>query len=401
MAEIPIINNLKNKFIPSHHQEDDEDIFGDEKQELGAVENDVLAQFRIQPHTELDNNVLTPSKIAKVQFNTSKPEGFSFKQVEAFYGAVLKSSEWYINALEKRDRDVHKLATEVDKYKTDYQNTRFQLEILQGVGGQALVDDTGNYVTESQLSDDQLKLVDLENVISGLRDDLLYERKISSELRDQIENQHIAAPIPVVISGTASDQDLVELNELRLRQQELDVWENDVTVEYGRLENELTETQQELASKVELVNQLNATINALENNSAGSEQQINSLTAQLNEAILERDDAIAELNNERAKEPTTVQDAEMVNKLASLESDIVTLNTTITGLQTQAREVEELKAKAKENDDYITELNTHIDALESDLERQAGTGIHGVTPNGIPGYRKVDGITAADLGLEE
>lgn len=87
MADLPIINNLRDKLIPSRHNEDD-DNFGDGGIESGSPENDVLEQYRIDINTELGEDVLTPSKLSKVKFGITQPKGFSFKQVELFLSLI-------------------------------------------------------------------------------------------------------------------------------------------------------------------------------------------------------------------------------------------------------------------------------------------------------------------------
>ena len=255
MPDIPILNNIKGKVIPflQKHQEsleEEPEIVkspGQPTADPTKANNDVLRQFRINPETELHEDILTPSKIAKVRFRESSPKGFSFTDVEQFHRDVSMSLQWYIKTLEQRDKDIHRLATEIDKYITDYQNLRFEIEVLQSSGGQAVVDSEGNYVTESQLSDDQRHIIELEKSVESLNNRILYADKELSDLKAKhkeivVRNEvleklarNIEAPASVAVSGK-SDEEITALEEeLAVYRQ----WEKDVTIAYEEMENNL------------------------------------------------------------------------------------------------------------------------------------------------------------------
>lgn len=424
MADLPIINNLKEKLIPGRNHNDDDGDFG-VNDSTDSPENDVLEQYRIALNTELRDDIITPSKLDKVRFGVTQPKGFSFKQVEAFHTEVTKSIQWYIATLEKRDRDVHKLATEIDKYKTDVQNTRFQLEVLQGVGGQAMVDGSGNYITESQLSDDQLKTIELENRLRELESDLLYERKINKDLQNKLDNAPAAVPAPVALppvaapslAGVPTSAELAELNDLRERQIELDEWEEAVKVEYNRVETELEETkallesktaeleetkallavktaellksQQELSGKAGEFSGLAEQVAAYEASLAEHQEQVATLTAQLNEADVEfgkvsdeRDAALTELEELRNSEPETVQDESVVAELAQAQERVAALDAEVAGLNTK-----------------IDELNEYIDVVEAEYAEAQKAAPQTASTSQVPGYRLPNGVTPEDLGL--
>lgn len=441
MADLPIINNLRDKLIPGRNHDEDDDFDGNNA-EGDSPEHDVLEQYRIPLNTELGDDVLTPSKLSKVKFGVTQPKGFSFKQVEVFHTEVSKSVQWYIQALEKRDRDVHKLATEVDKYKTDVQNARFQLEVLQGMGGQAVVDDSGEYVTESQMSQEQLNAIALENRVAELEDELKYERRVSTDLQAQLNAKPVPAPapapapviLPPLSKDTPTNVELAELADLRERQAELDVWEAQVVAEYERIENELEETKTLLVSKeAELASlraELTAATDSLRNalseadangdstegylaSIASLESQVRSLGQELKEVLAEReavieekDAAVEELEALRSAGPEIVENEdteEWVAKVDELEEHIKELeeysNTVEKALVERDEALAEQIQLIQEYNDSLAEKDRLIAEKDRLLaERDASAGYHG--GERIPGYRLPADITAEDLGLE-
>lgn len=274
MPDIPILNNIKGKIIPflNKHQEyleEETEIVkspGPTTAESTASSNDVLRQFRIKPETELNEDILTPSKVAKVRFRESSPRGFSHADVEQFHRDVSMSLQWYIKTLEQRDKDIHRLATEIDKYITDYQNLRFEIEVLQSSGGQAVVDGAGNYVTESQLSNEQRQIIDLEKSVENLTNKITSTEKELSDLRTKhnetiVRNgvlENLAKQNDSATNSPASgrtDEELATLDaELAVYRQ----WEKDVTIAYEELEASNKVKDGEIASLAASLEELKA-----------------------------------------------------------------------------------------------------------------------------------------------
>jgi chromosome segregation ATPase len=267
VPDIPILNNLRGKVIPFLHkhqeslEEEPENVKspGQPTVEPTTTHNDVLRQFMIKPETELGENILTPSKIAKVRFRESSPKGFSFTDVEQFHKDVSISLQWYIKTLEQRDKDIHRLATEIDKYITDYQNLRFEIEVLQSAGGQAVVDEQGNYVTESQLSDEQRHIIELERSVESLNNKIISADKELADLKTKysetlVRNEVLErlartaeAPVslPAVSTSSKTDEEIATLEEeLAVYRQ----WEKDVTIAYEEMENTLKLKDEEIDS---------------------------------------------------------------------------------------------------------------------------------------------------------
>ena len=417
MADLPIINNLKDKLIPSRTHDEDEDIFNDHDKNSGSPEHDVLEQYRIDVNTELNDDIITPSKLNKVRFGVTQPKGFSFKQVEAFHTEVTKSIQWYIATLEKRDRDVHKLATEIDKYKTDVQNTRFQLEVLQGMGGQAMVDETGAYVTESQLSDVELKAIELENLLAQANNDLAFERKVNADLRKELDSkpaQQISLPpVNVPLPGAVpTNAELEELYELRQRQVELDEWENQVVEEYNRIEGELEETKSKLAVLKGQLDGLTLSSGASFDEMEALSNQLASVNGSLEKVTADYEAVSAELDELRNAPPVVAQDESVVEELEISNAKITELNAHIdsldkyidtlveeatklgTEMEAKERSIEALALAVAEKEKAVAELTLELE------EKEKTIATYPVSAERIPGYGNLpEGITAEDLGL--
>ena len=405
MADIPMINNLREKLIPGSRDSGHEDV--DDGEEISATQHDVLEQFRIAPVTELDEDMLTPSKLNKVQFNVIQPKGFSFKQVEAFHKAVTKSVQGYIHLLEQRDRDVHKLATEVDKYRTDVQNVRFQLEVLQA-SGQAILKDDGSYAKESDLSAEQLRIIELENELETTKTDLAFERRKNATLtedndalREEVNSRTVApkAPAPTAAPGAVpTNADLAELQELRERQAELDEWEAAVVVEYNRMESEYNKSVEE--------------VERLKGELANAESQVASMgeqsvdTAEVDRLKGELETAQSAL----AEYEKAYHEYEELYK--TLETSYGELETAYKALETAYGELEvayktletAYEEQGVEKNGEVESLIGNIAALEAQVEslRVELAEKENSAPAGrsiVPGYKLPEGVTPEDLGL--
>lgn len=112
---------------------------GEESPETGEdtsipeEKHDVLVRLGISDSTMPGEDVLTPKKLSQVRFNETRPRGFSMKQVEQYHNAVMASTKSMFKIIEQRDRDVVRLATEIDKYIVDLKNKQNELDIYQAV----------------------------------------------------------------------------------------------------------------------------------------------------------------------------------------------------------------------------------------------------------------------------
>lgn len=258
MSERPIINTFMDKVIPrtgkSHesHQPQESNEFGNQS----GSGIDILARLNISPTTELMPDVLTPGKAKKVRFHTSTPRGFSFPQVEEFYGDVITALEFYVAALERRDQDVHRLATEIDKYIVDLQNAKYQLEVFEGAGGKPLTDADGNYLTEGELNPDQSRIIELERELAETNDKLLLARSQIKELQEFAVNPPlptVAQPEPAFIQP---GENYIPIEEFNAKMQVIEQWEQEVTAAYEALEGQVTELTEKLDASTRLNEEL-------------------------------------------------------------------------------------------------------------------------------------------------
>lgn len=348
VVERPNFNKIFEKVIPSNNKHANEEApISQETPESGGGA-DVLARYRIPASTVLDDEILTPSKASKVRFNISEPRGFSFPQVEEFYGDVVSSLDFYVHALESRDRDVHRLATEIDKYIVDLQNARYQIEVFESSGGKPMTDAAGNFVTADELSEEQSHIITLEREITELRDKLLFANGQVQELKDLAvqPTEVIQQPEPISLPSvqiplSEVPEGFVSIEEVNQRNVELDMWEKEVTEAYEELEGKFDEARNELERV--LVDFNNAQISH-----STLEQDNNALKVQLEQITLD-------LENLKAKQYTSAN-TPVVDSAA-----LATLTSQASAL---TQENNELKA-------HVDALNEHINTLDEYIENMS------------------------------
>lgn len=347
MVERPNFNKIFEKVIPGNNKHANEEAPISQEKPESSGGADVLARYRIPASTVLDDEVLTPSKASKVRFNISEPRGFSFPQVEEFYGDVVSSLDFYVHAIESRDRDVHRLATEIDKYVVDLQNARYQIEVFESSGGKPMTDAAGNFVTTDDLSEEQARIVSLEREIEELRDKLLFANGQVKELKDlavqptEVIQQPEPISLPAVqIPLNEVPEGFVSIEEVNQRNAELDLWEKEVADAYEELESKFLEARSELEK---VLADLNSTQSAHGELTADN----NTLKMQLEQIMQE----LAELKKLKDEPPvaTPVVDSELVSTLQGK-------------LAVVAQDNNELKA-------HVDALNAHINTLEEYIEQ--------------------------------
>lgn len=426
MDNIPIVNNIKDRFKrPSE----------DENENGNSGEQDVLEQFRIPATFDIPEKVFTPKQVAGVKFSYSKPRGFAPQQVEKFYAEVQESLKFYVNTLEKRDRHIHKLATEVDKYKTDFQNTKYQLELFQGAGKQAVVAEDGGYVSESDVSGFERQIIDKDSEILELQNEIMLANKDKSILEQKLNESKSVPPNPHSGNEELSSEEANELQAYRDNETALKEWEEAVEIEYGRLESELetlrassgdnSEVQEALAERdaaiADLENQIAQLSSSVEENqnSSSSIQELQSRLetreAELEEAI----DVANEVEAERARlEQEGVDiDAERVRLAQELSAaqeelqkspelnesteDVDALNEHIASLDSYIDNMEKHVVTIEESNTYkeqeIDDLRAEIEEVKNQLE-QAGSNNQEDSGPVIPGYQSLPpGVRPEDL----
>lgn len=393
MEKPPILDNIKEKFLGSGN--------GHEDDEFTGGESDVLEQFRIPLSIEVPEDIMTPNDAAGVRFTYSKPKGFSPRQVEEFWNDSVESMKFYVKALEARNKHVHKLATEVDKYMTDCKNLKFQLEVFQGVGKQAVVNENGDYISESELADSERELIAKDEEIQRLKDKLLIankDKQIAEERLAEIKTTSSAAPIPAPTASSISDEELEELQAYRDNQAALDQWEQEVGEEYSRLETELNalrlaagsdsasaETISQLSNEIAELNSAiegrDATIADLSSRIEGAKQKVQELhykveeeTARADAAEQAADDAAStyEVNQQGdAGRLSQMQDSldKANKKVASLEGEVKTLTAKVSTSESSARNADgRVKTLSGEVDTLKQELATKSEELAEAID---------------------------------
>lgn len=325
MSERPIINTFMDKVIPkggkSHESHQSHEQNGFESQNGSGI--DILARLNISPKTELMPDVLTPGKAKKVRFHTSTPRGFSFPQVEEFYGDVITALEFYVAALERRDADVHRLATEIDKYIVDLQNAKYQLEVFEGAGGKPLTDADGNYLTEGELNADQSRILELERDLADTQTKLLLAQSQIKELQEFTVNPPlptVAQPEPMFIDP---GENYIPIEEFNSKMLAIEEWEQEVTKAYNELEEQVQDLQGKLTASDELNRELTETNTRLL-------EEINAIKSDAAQAAVptvDNSEEIAALN-ERLRIAEELN-SQYVAHITALDDHITTLEETI------------------------------------------------------------------------
>lgn len=371
MAEKPLIENLKDKLKVSK-KSDEENTEGNAEE--GNV-SDVLERFRIPLSIDIPDPVLTSKEAQSVRFGYTKPHGFSTTQVEKFHGEVLQSLKWYVKSLEQRDKHIHKLATEIDKCLTDLQNTRFQLETFQGLGMQAMVDDKGNYITEDDLTEEQLlivqkdsRIIELENELNLMNKDYEHVVEDNKRLHQQVQESSVGLPsAPPSRNNDApsnlSDEEVEELRVFRENAPALDEWEKAVTEEYERIENELENLKETLATGGNVNTEL---LNSKENEIAELRDALQEYVDALNESNAALSASTSELEDAKQRlENSKIVVAELNQKITDAEDDAMTLMVEVQKMEALKAEITELQDRlSKTESEYVeaAEVANEIDA---------------------------------------
>lgn len=309
--------------------------------EYTQTEQDVLEQFRIPQSIEIPEEIMTTAEVDKIRFPKSKPVGLHPQSVEEFHRQTKASIKFYLSKLEKRDRDVHKLATEVDKYKTDFMNTKYQLELFQGAGGQAIVGSDGEYLTESSLSDNEKILIEKDNEIVSLQNKLTM---LQADLSREQANRGNSG------GSSLTDAELVELENYRENETQLGIWEAQVKDSYSALEDENqriinemevlrqslngSDQTEQISELINAKNELEAYVDqaVLTNESLNS--SIDTLEKEKIQLVNSNEQLVSEnekLLNEKNQLVSTIQEKE--KNVSSLENEIETTNQRLSELE--------------------------------------------------------------------
>lgn len=302
---IPSVGQNKNASVPEEDFEDEDNSRGET---VSKKQHDVLVQLSIAPQTMLDSRVLTPTKVKRVGFHVSETEGYSFKEVEDYHNDVTKSIEWYANKLYERDRDVHKLATEVDKYITDYQNMKLDITLLEAE--QESREALGDEAERIQRLEDTIARLERDNNTLKSQNALLTARLAEKTPEDTKEETAVPT------NGPLTNAEREHLNNL-------EAWAEEVNVMYDQMETDLAASQEQQRAM---------------------QEQLDALTEQVNNA----------------------PDAE------ALQGEIASLQAQLTEQQEAYNELHEkfveLEKYSEEADEYTKKMEEYTKALEEQLE---------------------------------
>lgn len=130
-------DNFGKKFFEDKDREQKEflDSYGDKpvpKVIEGRIQ-DVLELLGIPSTFEIDDSVLLPEDLEKIQFDLQVPQGYEMGQVDAFVNRVRHTVTVLVDLLKERNKHIAELATTVDRSQVDANNLKVQAEIANGI----------------------------------------------------------------------------------------------------------------------------------------------------------------------------------------------------------------------------------------------------------------------------
>lgn len=123
-------NTISNNTITDSEQFDPNDAMSEA---IKPQRSDILELLNIPDNYEVPDNVLLVGDLDRVRFDLAEPRGYSIKMVDDFYDSVYESLKWYRDTLRQRNRDIAKLATQLDKSATDLHNAKLNAELSDGL----------------------------------------------------------------------------------------------------------------------------------------------------------------------------------------------------------------------------------------------------------------------------
>lgn len=143
---------------------------------------DILDFLQIPSTFELDADILMPEDIGEedTMFDVQVPEGYEMAEVQEFVRRSKKSVGKYVELLRRRNVDIARLATVIDKMQVDSNNLKVQMEVANGINIMPTSDEGD---AENELLEAKLYIKRLEEKINS--NDISDE--LSSEERRQFE----------------------------------------------------------------------------------------------------------------------------------------------------------------------------------------------------------------------
>lgn len=128
-----------------------------------AIE-DILHVLQIPETFEIPPDVLLPEDLKDVRFDAQVPSGYDVAQVTKFVTQTRTSLRYMVDLLRKRNNDVAKLATTIDRLQVDANNLRFENEVANGV---SLIPTQGDADLENELMEAKLTIRRLEDRLAS------------------------------------------------------------------------------------------------------------------------------------------------------------------------------------------------------------------------------------------
>lgn len=372
---------------------------GRDEEEQEAVEGggaesgvaDVLTLLNVEAETELPENIKTSGQLASAQFRISRPTGYLYTDVDAAFEEAVNTVKYYEQIIYRRDLDIHKLATEVDRKNTDLTNMQFQLEAYR-TKGKVVVGDDGNPIVvtgEVEVKDyDELqrKYETLQSTYDQLEQWATQVQPYIEKLEKNQRQENATVPLPTTpvqpnsAENSAESERLAQENaELQARIDELlaqisglqaagsstaqaagaplgdeerqqlealKTWASEVQVEYSRMEQTLEEANSSYEELSVQVQSLTSEVERLQ-----SENE--SLTAEVTRLTQENESLTAEVQR-------------VSGENVSLNQGLTTLTEENTTL---AAELERASSADSAAAQELQDLTSAHAALSQDVER--------------------------------
>lgn len=208
------VNNMADATTDSE-QFDSNDAMGEA---IKPQRSDILELLNIPDNYEVPDNVLLVGDLDRVRFDLAEPRGYSIKMVDDFYDSVYESLKWYRDTLRQRNRDIAKLATQLDKSATDLHNAKLNAELSDG-----LTVITGQESTaEHEVQELQLTVVKLRDENERLKRQLATggtnnsaDNINESDRVEELQNQLILAQVEIKkLSSQLRRENLANMSSL-------------------------------------------------------------------------------------------------------------------------------------------------------------------------------------------
>lgn len=157
--------------------------------DLKVVNNrvqDVLDVMGVSPTFSIPTDVFMPDDLGNVSFDMQAPVGYESGQVISFVEKTRITVQHYVDLLQKRNEDVAKLASMVDKLQVNMNNLRYSNEIAQGVN---VVPTDDSEDVQGQLLETRLKVKRLEDELRSKEQSQVFsnkEREHYAEVQDEL-----------------------------------------------------------------------------------------------------------------------------------------------------------------------------------------------------------------------